>query len=486
MAEESLKNKTVKGASWSFIDSISSQGVTFLVSLVLARLLTPDEYGLIGIISIFIAVFNSIVDSGFSNALIRKNDARDIDYNTVFLTNLIISILLFFVLFLSAPAISRFFNQPQLIPLLRVMGAIVIINAFAIIQRTILVKKVDFKTQTKVSLISSITSGVIGIGMAIRGCGVWSLVGQHISRQFLNSAFLWIFSKWYPKLQFSFKSFKELFSFGWKLLVSGLIDTVWREIYQVVIGKCYSPATLGQYTRAQQFANICSSNLNSVVQRVSYPVLSSVQDDKERLKGGYKRIIKVTMLVTFTLMLGMSAVAKPMILTMVGEQWLPCVPFLQIICFQMMLYPLHSLNLNMLQVQGRSDLFLKLEIIKKIIAIGPLLFGIFVNIYWMLGGSVVTGFIAYYLNAYYSGPFLNYSIKEQVKDILPGFGVAVAMAFPVFAMSFIPLNPFILLPLQIVVGAVITISICESTKLPEYLEIKGIAMPIIKKVIRRK
>lgn len=486
MAEESLKNKTVKGASWSFIDSISSQGVTFLVSLVLARLLTPDEYGLIGIISIFIAVFNSIVDSGFSNALIRKNDARDIDYNTVFLTNLIISILLFFVLFLSAPAISHFFNQPQLIPLLRVMGTIVIINAFAIIQRTILVKKVDFKTQTKVSLISSITSGVIGIGMAVRGCGVWSLVGQHISRQFLNSAFLWIFSKWYPKLQFSFKSFKELFSFGWKLLVSGLIDTVWREIYQVVIGKCYSPATLGQYTRAQQFANICSSNLNSVVQRVSYPVLSSVQDDKERLKGGYKRIIKVTMLVTFTLMLGMSAVAKPMILTMVGEQWLPCVPFLQIICFQMMLYPLHSLNLNMLQVQGRSDLFLKLEIIKKIIAIGPLLLGIFVNIYWMLGGSVVTGFIAYYLNAYYSGPFLNYSIKEQVKDILPGFGVAVAMAVPVFAMSFIPLNPFILLPLQIAVGAVITISICEVTKLPEYLEIKGIAITIINKVIKRK
>lgn len=486
MAEESLKNKTIKGASWSFIDSISSQGVTFLVSLVLARLLTPDEYGLIGIISIFIAVFNSIVDSGFSNALIRKNDARDIDYNTVFLTNLIISILLFFVLFLSAPAISHFFNQPQLIPLLRVMGAIVIINAFAIIQRTILVKKVDFKTQTKVSLISSIASGVIGIGMAVRGCGVWSLVGQHISRQFLNSAFLWIFSKWYPKLQFSFKSFKELFSFGWKLLVSGLIDTVWREIYQVVIGKCYSPATLGQYTRAQQFANICSSNLNSVVQRVSYPVLSSVQDDKERLKGGYKRIIKVTMLVTFTLMLGMSAVAKPMILTMVGEQWLPCVPFLQIICFQMMLYPLHSLNLNMLQVQGRSDLFLKLEIIKKIIAIGPLLLGIFVNIYWMLGGSVVTGFIAYYLNAYYSGPFLNYSIKEQVKDILPGFGVAVAMAVPVFAMSFIPLNPFILLPSQITVGAVITISICEVTKLPEYLEIKGIVIPIINKVIKRK
>lgn len=486
MAEESLKNKTVKGASWSFIDSIAGQGITFLVGLVLARLLTPEEYGLIGIITIFIAVFNSIVDSGFSNALIRKNDAKDIDYNTVFISNLVVSIVLFGVLFFCAPVISSFFNQPQLIPLIRVMGSIVIINAFAIIQRTIFVKKVDFKTQTKISLISSIASGAVGIGMAVGGCGVWSLVGQQISRQFLNSAFLWLFSKWYPKLQFSFQSFKELFSFGWKLLISGLIDTLWREIYQVVIGKCYAPATLGQYTRAQQFASICSTNLTTVVQRVSYPVLSSVQDEKERLKNGYKRIIKVTMLLTFTLMLGLAAVAKPMILVLIGEQWLPCVPFLQIICIQMMLYPLHALNLNMLQVQGRSDLFLKLEIIKKTIAIGPLLLGIYVNIYWMLAGSVVTGFISYYLNAYYSGPFLNYSIKEQVKDILPSFGVAITMAVPVFGMSFIPLNPFILLPLQILVGAFITITICETTKLPEYFEIKGIAMPILNKVIKRK
>ena len=486
MAEESLKNKTVKGASWSFIDSIAGQGITFLVGLVLARLLTPEEYGLIGIITIFVAVFNSIVDSGFSNALIRKKDAKDIDYNTVFISNLVVSVILFGMLFLCAPAISRFFNQPQLIPLLRVMGSIVIINAFAIIQRTIFVKNVDFKTQTKVSLISSITSGVVGIGMAVSGCGVWSLVGQQISRQFLNTVFLWFYSQWYPKLQFSFQSFKELFSFGWKLLVSSLIDTVWREIYQVIIGKCYTPATLGQYTRAQQFASICSSNLTTVVQRVSYPVLSSVQDDKVRLKNGYKRIIKVTMLLTFTLMFSLAAVAKPMILALIGEQWLPCVPFLQIICLQMMLYPLHSLNLNMLQVQGRSDLFLRLEIIKKIIAIGPLLLGIFVDIHWMLGGSVLTGFIGYYLNAYYSGPFLNYSIKEQIKDILPSFGVAVSMAIPVFAMSFIPMTSFALLPLQILVGAAITIAICEAMKLPEYIELKSIAMPMINKIIKRK
>ena len=339
---ESLKDKTVKGVGWSFADNIANTGVSFVVGLVLARLLTPEEYGLIGIITIFIMVFNSIVDSGFSNALIRKKDASDKDYNTVFITNLLLSVLLFVVLYNCAPAISRFFDQPQLIPLTRVMGSVVIINAFAIIQRTILVKQIDFKTQTKVSLISSISSGVVGIGMAIGGMGVWSLVGQQISRQLLNTLFLWVYNKWWPKLQFSLDSFRELFNFGWKLLVSGLIDTVWKQVYQFVIGKFYTTETLGQYTRAQQFSSIFSSNLTTIVQRVSYPVLSSIQDEKERMKAAYKKVIKTTMLVTFVCMLGLAAVAKPMVLVLIGEKWLPCVTFLQILCFSMMLYPLQD------------------------------------------------------------------------------------------------------------------------------------------------
>ncbi len=482
---ESLTNKTIKGASRSFIDSIASQGITFVVGLVLARLLTPDDYGLIGIITIFIQVFNSIVDSGFSNALIRKTDATDKDYNTVFVSNMVVSVILCLILFFCSPLIANFFERPLLTALLKVMSCIVIVNAFAIIQRTLLVKRIDFKTQTKISVISSVTSGVIGIGMAMKGLGVWSLVGQQISRQFLNTIFLWVYAKWYPKLQFSVESFKELFGFGWKLLVSGLIDTIWREIYQVVIGKCYSPATLGQYTRAHQFGSICSSNLNTIIQRVSYPVLSSIQDDKVRLKAGYKRIIRISMLLSFTLTLGMGACAKSMILVLIGDQWLPAVPFLQILCFSMMMYPLHSLNLNMLQVQGRSDLFLKLEIIKKCIAIIPLCLGIWVDIYYMLIGSVFTGFFAYYLNAYYSGPALDYSIKEQVKDVLPSFGVAMTMALIVYAMSYIKISPFLLFPLQILFGAIITISLCKIFKFPEYLELEAIAMGFIKKIFKR-
>lgn len=478
---ENLKNKTVKGVGWSFMDNISNQGITFLVGIVLARLLTPEEYGLIGIITIFIAVFNSIVDSGFSNALIRKNDTTDKDYNTVFITNMVFSAVLFVAMFFSAPFIAKFFNQPQLEPLTKVMSSIVIINAFAIIQRTILVKNIDFKTQTKISVISSVTSGVIGIGMAVCDMGVWSLVGQQISRQLLNTLFLWIFSKWRPKLQFSWNSFKELFGFGWKLLVSCLIDTVWREIYQVVIGKFYSAASLGQYTRAHQFSSIFSSNISGVIQRVSYPVLSAIQDDKERLKQAYRRVIKITMLVTFVLMLGLAAVAKPMILVLIGPNWMEAANFLPILCLSMMMYPLHSLNLNMLQVQGRSDLFLKLEIIKKIVAVGPLLLGIFVGIYWMLIGSVLTGLIAYYLNSYYSGKLLKYTFWQQIKDVLPSFGIAAIMAMAIYPITIAPFSPFVQLVLQLVAGATITIVLCELTKLEEYIELKGIALSMIKR-----
>lgn len=480
-----LKQKTVKGVGWSFADNIANQGVSFLVGLVLARLITPEEYGLIGIITIFIVVFNSIVDSGFSNALIRKNDIKEIDYNTVFITNMVFSIVLFFALFFSAQTIANFFNQPLLKPLTQVMGSIVIINAFAIVQRTILTKNIDFKTQTKVSFISSGISGFIGIGMAFTGYGVWSLVGQQISRQLFNTVFLWVYNHWLPKLQFSWNSFKDLFGFGWKLMVSAMIDTIWREIYQVVIGRCYSAATLGQYTRAQQFGSIFSSNLTSVIQRVSYPVLSTLQDDKQRMKEGYRRVIKITMLITFVLMLGLAAISKPMIQVLVGNQWLIAAGFLPIICLQMMLYPLHAINLNMLQVQGRSDLFLKLEIIKKCVAVIPVLLGIFIDIYWMLWGSVIAGFFAYYLNSYYSGKLLDYNILSQIKDILPSFGIAIGMAGVTYLISLLPLSPFVLLPLQIIIGASITIALCEWIQMSEYKELKSITLSALQKIKRK-
>lgn len=478
---ESLRNKTIKGTFWSGIDNIANQGVSFLVGLVLARILSPTDYGLIGYILIIIAILNSIVDSGFSNALIRKKNAREIDYNTTFIFNLVLSVGMAVIMVVSAPWVSRFLKEPQLIPLIRAMSAIIVINALAIIQRTTLIKRIDFKTQTKVSLISSISSGVIGIGMALYGMGVWSLVGQQISRQLLNTVFLWKFNRWLPKWQFSWASFRELFNFGWKLMVSGLIDVTWKEIYQLVIGKCYSTATLGQYTRGKQFSDIFSTNMTTIVQRVSYPVLSSVQDDRTRLKEGYRKIIKVCMFISFTCLFGLGAVAEPLITVLIGPQWREAAEYLQIIVFAASLYPLQAINLNMLQVQGRSDLFLKLEIIKKAVAVGPVLLGIFVGIKWMLWGSLATGIFAYYLNSYYSGRMLNYSMWQQIKDILPSLGISLTMMVCVYAISFIDLQPILVLLIQLLTGFVTVASICELTKLEEYIELKRILLGFIKR-----
>lgn len=478
---ESLKNKTVKGTFWSAVDNVANQGITFLVGLVLARLLTPHEYGLIGYILIIIAILNSIVDSGFSNALIRKKNVESIDYDTTFIFNLVISLFMVAVMYFGAPWISRFLKEPELIPLIRVMSVIIVVNALAIIQRTILIRHVDFRTQTKVSLIASISSGVLGIWMAFTGYGVWSLAGQQLCRQIINTVFLWIFNRWTPKWRFSWKSFSDLFGFGWKLMVSGLIDVIWKEVYQLVVGKCYTTATLGQYTRGKQFSDIFSTNMTNVIQRVSYPVLSSIQDDKERLKEGYRRIIKVSMYLSFVCLLGLGAIAEPLITVLIGPQWKEAASYLQIIVFAASLYPLHAINLNMLKVQGRSDLFLKLEIIKKIVAVGPVLLGIFVSIKWMLWGSLLAGVFAYYLNSYYSGRMIGYPMFSQIKDILPSLGIAAVMAVPVYLISLLELSSILILLLQLCIGAAIVIFLSELFKLQEYLELKSIVLGFFKR-----
>ncbi|HEU4788670.1 MAG TPA: lipopolysaccharide biosynthesis protein [Flavobacterium sp.] len=476
-----LKKKTVKGVSWSVIDNIANSGITFLVGVILARILSPEEFGLLGMIAIFIAMSNSIIESGFSSALIRKVGAKPVDYNTVFYFNIFLGIILYIILFFCAPSISNFFDEPLLVSITRVMGFILIINAFGIVQRTLLVKEVDFKMLTKISFIASILSGFVGVGMALRGFGVWSLVGQQMSRQLFNSIFLWVFNTWRPAMEFSKQSFDELFGFGSKLLISGLIDTIYKNIYYLVIGKLYSSSLLGQYTRADQFNSIFSSNLTSVVQRVSYPVLCSIQDDEEKLRQVYRRVIKTTMLITFSCMLGMAAVAKPLILLLIGEKWLPSVVFLQIICFSGMLYPLHAINLNMLEVKGRSDLFLKLEIMKKIIGIFPIILGIFCGIEFMLLGGVLMSFLAYFLNSYYSAELISYSTWQQIKDILPSFLVSLFVATIMWSISYLGFSVWITLPLQCFIGVILAVIIYEFMKLPEYLELKEIVLSTIKR-----
>lgn len=476
-----LKDKAIKGVAWSFVDNIANSGITFIVGIVLARLLSPAEFGILGMITVFIAVSNSIIDSGFSQALIRKIDVKGIDYNTVFFFNLAIGFVLFLALFFSSPYIGEFFKEPRLVNVTRVMASILIINALSIIHRTILTKNINFKLQTKISLAASLLSGIVGIGMAYYGFGVWSLVGQILSKQLLYTVLMWALNIWWPKIEFSKKSFNEMFNFGSKLLVSGLIDTIYKNIYYLIIGRYYSAYELGQYSRAEQFSIIFSSNLTVIIQRVSYPVLSSIQDDIPRLKEAYRKVIKSTMLVTFTLMLGLAAIAKPLIIILIGEKWLMAVPFLQIICLSEMLYPLHAINLNILNVKGHSGIILKLEVMKKFIAVPVILAGIFMGIQYMLWGSVIASILSYFLNSYFSAPFLKYSTKEQLKDIIPGLIIALIVSSIMWTFTLLTISNWAILSMQFAAGILLTIVLCEIVKLSEYLEMKSILEKLLKR-----
>ena len=479
---ESLKDKSIKGVAWSGIDNVAQFGVSFVVSIFLARILSPDDYGLIGIILIFTEICNALINGGFTTALIRKKDATDDDYNTSFIVNLVVSVVLYCIIFWGSPLIAKFFDRQELVALTQVSSLGLIIGALALVQQTRLTKRIDFETQTKITFVSSITSGVTGIIMAILGYGVWSLVTQQLVNQSIRTALLWLANRWMPNLKFSAKNFHELFDFGWKMMLSGLLDTIWKELYQVVVGKFYSPVTLGQYTRSKQFAKLFSSNLSSVIQRVTFPVLSNIQDDVERMVSAYRRIIKMTMFVTAISMFFLGAISEPLLYCLIGPKWHEAATYLPLICITGSFYPLHAINLNMLQVQGRSDLFLGLEIIKKIVGIAPLAVCIFYGILPMLYISIVTSIIAYFLNSHYSGKLIGYSSWMQIKDFTPSYCIAIIIAIPVYSLKYLPITYWAILPLQFVLGFFIFFLLCKNINLSEYHELNTIIKPHLSKL----
>lgn len=477
-----LKEKTVSGVGWSAADNLISYAVSFIVSIILARLLTPDDYGLLGLIGIVTAISTTITTAGFNNALIRKKSPTNDDYNTVFIFNLLTSIVLYVVLYFLSPAIARFFGRSELVALTRVSSISIIIGSLALTQRVQLTKRIDFKTQMKITLVASVISGIVGIILAILGFGVWALVAQHLSSSLIGTALLWAFNKWTPDFRFSKASFRELFGYSWKILLSRLIDTIWKELYQVVVGKFYSPATLGQYTRAKHFASFFSLNLTSVVQRVTFPVLSEVQDEKCRMLSAYRRMIKVTMFVTSISMFFLGAVSEPFIYCLIGPKWHEAATYLPYICISMSLYPLQAINLNMLQVQGRSDIFLILEIIKKVIGIAPLAVCVFVGIKWMLIVNIFTSIIAFFLNSYYTGKNLGYTSLMQLKDIAPSYGIAFLIAFLVFFLKYLPISYYLVFPIQLLMGFLVAWFLLEKSNLAEYREIKEIVHSYLIKI----
>lgn len=478
---ESLKDKTVRGTVWNSVDRVANYGISFLVSVVLARLLSPGDYGLIGLINIFIVVFNTILDGGLSTALIRKEHVDDIDYNTVFYINLGISIFLMFILVIGAPSISNFFKRPDLVPMLRVMSFILIINALSIVQQSIMTRNINFKDQTKISVIANLGSGALGITLAFCGFGVWALVAQQLACRTLCTILFWFFAHWMPKLLFSWERFKELFGFSWKLLVSRLVNSIWGQVYSGMIGKCYSPHTLGLYTRAVQYAQMFSSGVSDVVLKVSLPVMSSIQNDDIRLVAATRKIIKTTMYITFAFMLGMAACAKPLIFVLIGEKWIDCVPMLQIVCLNVIMNPLSYINENLLIVKGKSDKLLLLQIAKIVITVAPLILGIYFGIYWMLVSSAVVSWLAVFLYTYYTNIYYGYSAKDQIKDLSPSLLVSLLMAVPVYAMSFLAISNYLLLPIQVVMGFILLVFWSRLLKIEEYYYISEIVRRYLKR-----
>lgn len=470
MASE-LKQKTVKGLAWNSIQNFANHGIQFVLMLFMARLLGPKEYGILGLTSVFLAISATFINSGFVSALIRKKDTTNDDYDTVFIFNMVISLFFFILILIVAPYAADFYNEPILCPVLRVLALLLIINGLCAVQSTILTKNIDFKKKAKISVTQNIVSGIFGIIFAYWGYGVWALVIQALTSAVIQTTMLWNKTIWYPSFHFSFNSFKELFGYGSKMLASGLLNVTYGQIYPIVIGKFFSPTTLGHYSRAQHWSGLFSGNLTGILSGVAFPALAKIQDEEERLQSIYRRMIKSSCFVIFPFMFGMSAVAKPLVYVAIGEKWMFCAQLLQIICFSIMWVPIHSLNLNLLQVKGRSDLFLKLEIIKKIFGVTILCISIPLGIIAMCYFEILSSIIALFINTYYTGRLINVGFLKQMHDITPTLILSTVMFGGVFTSIHFIENYYIQLPVGIIIGIAIYLGGSYLFKFPELKEV---------------
>lgn len=451
---ENLGKKTIKGVLWSGVERFSMQGVHFLVTLILARILTPDDFGLIGMLVVFIAISQSLIESGFSLALIRKLDRNDIDNSTVFYFSVVTSIFVYFFFYAIAPWVASFFHEPQLIELMRVLCIVVVINALSIIQRVIFTATVDFKTQAKATTIAATLSGVVGIIFAYKGFGVWALVIQYLGNSLLNTFLLWIYCSWRPLWIFSWKSFKELYLFGFNLMVVGVMETLYQNSYQVFIGKFFSAASLGHFTQAKTISNFPSANFSSIISRVTYPIMSSIQDDNERLSAIYRQLARIIAFGVFPLMSALAALSVPTINVLIGNKWHFAAILMIPLSFSFMFYPIHTVNMNILQVKGKSKLYLKSEIIKKVISIaflvGTIPFGIVVMCY----GRIVSSVLTLLVNMFYTSREVEITFYTLVKDLCPILSLSLGMFGSIFLATSFFENALIQLCIGFLVGVV--------------------------------
>lgn len=457
MEYNSNATTVVRNLLWRFLERIGAKGVEFLVSIILARILAPEVYGEIALITVFITILQVFVDSGLGNALIQKKDACDKDFSTVFFFNIIFCLILYSGLFFAAPFIASFYDNDILCSVVRVLGITIVISGVKNVQQAYVSKHMLFKRFFFATLGGTIGAAILGVAMAYFGYGIWALVAQQVFNVAVDTLILWLTVKWRPKWYFSFKRLKSLFIYGWKLLVSSLLETVYNDIRQLIIGKMYAKSDLAYYNRAKQFPQFITANINTSINSVLFPAMSNVQDDKVRVKSMTRRAIKTSTYIMTPFMVGLAVCGEPLIRLILTEKWLPVVPYLIIFCITQTFLPIHTANLNAIKAMGRSDLYLKLEIIKKIVGMVLLLstmwFGVMAMAYSLLISSVLSQII----NSWPNRKLLDYKYLEQIKDILPCLGIAVLMGVPVYFVKFIGLNDIITLSIQIGLGVVLYI-----------------------------
>jgi O-antigen/teichoic acid export membrane protein len=431
----SLRKQAVSGMIWTFLQQFGSQLISFAVSIVLARLIMPEEFGLIGMLAIFMGIGSALFNGGLTSSLIRSQECTQEDYSTVFFFNFAGSILIYGILFIAAPWIAEFYHQPTLTNITRVYGLTFILAAFGTVQNTILTRELKFKKQAVISLPALVISSLVGLVMAYLNYGVWSLVASALVNTFFTSLFLWFNTNWYPKLIFSKEKFSQHFHYGYKLTISSILDTIFTNIYQIVIGRFYSAAQVGYYTRANTLMMLPVGNVSGALNKVIFPLFSKVQDDLPRFRNAYKQIMQMVLFIITPIIVLMGLLAKPLIVLLFTDKWLPVVPIFQIICFTGILYPIHLYNLIVLQVKGRSDLFLKLEVVKKVLSAIILIISFFYGFYALLWGQLIFSILALLINTHFAGRMLEYSMSQQIIDISPIFAFAVMMSFVTYGVD---------------------------------------------------
>ncbi len=475
--------KVVTNFFWRFAERCGAQLVTFIVSIILARLLDPEVYGTIALVTVFITILNVFIDSGMANSLIQKKNSDDLDFSTVFYFNITVCTALYILMFLAAPLIAAFYEIPELTPVVRVLSLTLIISGLKNVQQAYVSKTMQFKRFFFATLGGTIGAAVVGIFMAYKGMGIWALVAQQLFNTTVDTLVLWITVRWRPKRMFSFERLKSLFGYGWKLLASALLNTVYNNIRQLIIGKLYSSADLAYFNRGKQFPNLIITNVNTSIDSVLLPTMSQQQDDVSRVKNMTRRAIKTSTYIMAPLMIGLACCAVPLISWLLTDKWLPSVPFMRIMCVTCLFYPIHTANLNAIKAMGRSDIYLKLEVMKKVLGTLLLLGTMWFGVYAMAYSLIVESLISQVINASPNKKLLDYGYGEQLKDIMPGILLSLFMGACILPITLLKMPSIVTILLQVLVGAIVYIGGSAVLKIEAFEYLWRAASPAVRRLM---